>query len=453
VEWLMLRYLDDHLMAFLDSPWNVIGVALALFGFVLAYIWAPYLRLIFKSLRRNPLRTVLTGTATMLLVLVITLIWSVLWLLDLVTTERSKDFKAIVTERWQIPSQMPLSYERILEEGAAAKPGDVKPQNIMSWQFYGATLDAKKSRENLVFFFCVDPAKVLPMMDEFRDLSDEERALMEDAMRALQEDKRRIVLGRDCLKRINKQIGERMSLFSINYLGIDLDDCEIYQTLPEGRLTLFGLMHRDRLNNALDAYERKTGKPHPLARKSLNLVWMQIPDTVTYSQLADQIGSSSSFADPAVKIETASSGIAAFLDAYRDMLWGMRWLLVPAILVTLSMVIATAISISVRERRIEMAVLKVLGFGPNRIMLMVLAEAVLIGTVAGFVSAGGTWLFVNKVMGGLRLPIAFFPPFRIPIDALWWGPMIGGLTALAGSSVPAWSARGVRVAQVFAKLA
>ncbi len=449
----MWRYLDDRLMAFLDSPWNVLGVALFLFGVVLAFVWAPYLRLIFKSLRRNPLRTLLTGTATMLLVLVITMIWSVLWLLDLVTTERSKDFKAIVTERWQIPSQMPLSYERILQEGAAAKPGDVKPQDIMSWQFYGATLDSKKSRENLVFFFCVDPAKVLPMMDEFRDLNAEELALMQDAMRAIQEDKRRVVLGRDCLRRINKKVGERISLFSINYLGIDLDDCEIYAELPEGRLTLFGLMHRDRLNNALDAFEHKTGKPHPLARKCLNLVWLQIPDTATYNQLAEQIGGSSSFTDPAVKIETASSGIAAFLDAYRDMLWGLRWLLVPAILVTLSMVIATAISISVRERRIEMAVLKVLGFGPTRIMLMVLAEAVLIGTIAGFMSAGGTWLFVNKVMGGLRIPIAFFPPFRIPIDALWWGPTVGGLTALAGSSVPAWSARGVRVAQVFAKLA
>ena len=212
-------------------------------------------------------------------------------------------------------------------------------------------------------------------------------------------------------------------------------------------------MHRDRLNNALDAFERKTGKPHPLAKKSLNLVWMQVPDTATYNRLADQILNASSFTDPAVKVETASSGIAAFLDSYRDMLWGVRWLLVPAILVTLSMVIATAISISVRERRIEMAVLKVLGFGPNRIMLMVLAEAVVIGTVAGLVSAGGTWLFVNKVMGGLRVPIAFFPPFRIPLNALWWGPIVGGLTALAGSLVPAWSARTVRVSQVFSKLA
>ena len=66
-----------------------------------------------------------------------------------------------------------------------------------------------------------------------------------------------------------------------------------------------------------------------------------------------------------MKCETASSGIATFLEAYRDLIWGMRWLLAPAILVTLSLVISNAISISVRERRMELAVLKVLGFRPG----------------------------------------------------------------------------------------
>jgi putative ABC transport system permease protein len=443
---------DDYLMSFLDSPWNVVGVAGLLFLLVLATVYAPYVRLIFKTMRRNSLRTLLIAAATMMLVLVITLIWSVLWLLDLVMTERSKDFKAIVTERWQIPSQMPASYESALKDGAAAKPGDVKPQDWMTWSFYGATLDEKKTRENLVFFFCVDPAKVLPMMDDFRDMTPEEDRLMKDALEAMEKDHRRVLIGRDRLEAINKKVGERISLFSINYQGIDLDDCEIYAALPVGRLPLFGLMHRDRLTDALEAYKAKTGKAHPLATKSLNLVWLKVPDTATYNSLADQILASGSFTDPAVKIETASSGIAAFLDPYRDMLWGLRWLLVPAMLAVLSLVIATAISISVRERRVEMAVLKVLGFGPTQIMLMVLAEALLVGCLSGLLSAGGTYVIVNKVMGGFKFPIAFFPAFRIPIDAWWWGPAIGGLTALAGSLVPAWSARSVKVSQVFAKL-
>jgi putative ABC transport system permease protein len=448
----MSRTLDDYLMAFLDNPWNVVGAAVVLFLLVVAVVWSHYVRLVIKSLRRSPLRTMLMSLATFMLVMLITLVWSVLWLLDLVMTERSKDFKAIVTERWQLPSQMPYSYESSLKDGAASRKGDVKPQDYMTWSFYGGTLDERKAREDLVFFFCVDPGKVMDMMDDFRDLSPEDERVMRDALRAMEEDHRRIVIGRDRMEAINKKVGERIKLFSINYQGIDLDECEIYAVIPDGRLPLFGLMHRDRLSDALEAFKAKTGKAHPLAGKSLNLVWLKVPDTATYNRLADQILNAPYYTDPAVKIETASSGIASFLDPYRDMLWGVRWLLVPSVLVVLSLVIATAISISVRERRVEMAVLKVLGFGPTQIMLMILAEALIIGCLSGLVSAGGTYLFVNKVMGGFKFPIAFFPAFRIPTDAWWWGPILGGLTALIGSIVPAWSARSVKVSQVFAKL-
>src|SRR5689334_11963944 len=186
----MSSALDDYVMAFLDSPWNVLGVAVLLFLLVVAFVYTPYVRMVFKSLARNPLRTLLTGAATFLLVLIITLILSVLWLLDLVTTERSKDFKAIVTERWQLPSQMPYSYAASLKDGAASKPGDIRPQDHMTWQFYGGTLDEKKTRESLVFFFCMEPSKVLTMMDVSDHMTAQEEADLQTAVKALEEDPR-----------------------------------------------------------------------------------------------------------------------------------------------------------------------------------------------------------------------------------------------------------------------
>jgi putative ABC transport system permease protein len=213
-------------------------------------------------------------------------------------------------------------------------------------------------------------------------------------------------------------------------------------------------MNREYLNEALDEYPRShKGQKHPMADKSLNLVWLRVPDMAAYAQVADQIMSSPSYSSPAVKVETASSGIAAFLDAYRDLIWGMRWLLAPAILVTLSLVISNAISINVRSRRSEMAVLKVLGFAPRQILLLVLGEALVIGTLAGAFSTLATYLLVNKLMGGLKFPIAFFPAFFIPVSALWWGPVIGAATSLLGSIWPAASAATVKVNDVFSKVA
>jgi putative ABC transport system permease protein len=82
-------------------------------------------------------------------------------------------------------------------------------------------------------------------------------------------------------------------------------------------------------------------------------------------------------------------------------------------------------------------------------MVLVLAEAVLVGALAGFISSGLTYWIINVGLGGFKFPIAFFPAFKIPILALAWGPLLGGLTALGGSILPAWSARSVKVSEVF----
>jgi len=73
--------------------------------------------------------------------------------------------------------------------------------------------------------------------------------------------------------------------------------------------------------------------------------------------------------------------------------------------------------------------------------------------LAGLLSAAGSYLLFNKLLGGIALPIAWFQRFFIPQTAILWGIGIGALTAFLGSIVPAWSARSVRVADVFSKVA
>ena len=472
----MMQKLDGALMRFLDSPWNVVAAAAVLLAVLLAIVysnvWFFYLRLIVKSLFRNVVRSVLTSLATMVLVLVITLVWTVLSVLDMVTTEKSADFKAIVTERWQIPSQMPYAYASGLSDGGARKSDDVRPQDSMTWSFYGGSIDPnKRTRENIVFFFAMRPDKLMraerddkgdlvygkngkpkytSMMDGMDELTAQEIDDLDRACREMEKDPRKVVIGRERLAALQKKVGERMTVTSFNYPGIDLE-VDVIATFPPGRYDQSSLVNVDYLLNGLDAWKQKNGKPHPMADKCLNLVWLRVPDTDSFRKVADQVMDSPSFSSPAVKVETASSGVASFLDAYRDILWGVRWLFVPAVLITMAAVIANAISISVRERRTEMAVLKVLGFGPTQIMILVLGEAVLLGVLSGLLSAVLAYGAINA-NGGLKFPIAFFPAFRVPLACFWWGVMIGGGTALVGSILPAWSARSVKVAEVFAKI-
>src|SRR5437899_4225305 len=134
----------------------LIGGAAAAFVLAALVFWLfrKYFTFIFKSLSRNLVRTILASLATMVLVFVFTILWSVLAMLDNMTRERSRELRAIVSERYQVPSRMPLPYASTLAEGAARPdhPEDVKPEDSTSWQFYGGTQDiTKMTFEDFIF--------------------------------------------------------------------------------------------------------------------------------------------------------------------------------------------------------------------------------------------------------------------------------------------------------------
>jgi len=423
--------------------------------------------LILKNVGRNPLRSTLTAMGTMVLVFVVVMVWSVLWLLDLVTAEKKENLKGIVTERWSVPSRMPFAYAATLSEGAARNPGDVRPTDSMTWQFYPGTLDQKKlTRESMVFAIACEPDKLATMMEGLDSLSPKEAAVLKQGIERLKANRQGIILGYNHLANINRMIGDvrdtnvekligkRLKLYGIGgYKGLDLE-FDIEGVFPAGRYDNLGAFNRDYFMNAMDQYPlTHSGRKHLMADRNLNLIWLKVPDMQAFNRVNAQIEGAPFYQDPAVKCETASSGLAAMLEPLRDLIWGFRFLVAPACFVTLSLVIANGISISVRERRPELAVMKVLGFRPLQLLSMVLGESVRLGTVAGLASAALTYGVINWYFGGLRFPIGFFDRCFIPAAALWSGAAAGGGAALVGSFFPAWTARNVKPAEVFSKVA
>jgi len=59
-----------------------------------------------------------------------------------------------------------------------------------------------------------------------------------------------------------------------------------------------------------------------------------------------------------------------------------------AVTFTILLVVANTMSIAVRERRTEIAVLKTLGFSSRQVMGLVVAESVLIGVMGGALGIG-----------------------------------------------------------------
>jgi cell division protein FtsX len=89
----------------------------------------------------------------------------------------------------------------------------------------------------------------------------------------------------------------------------------------------------------------------------------------------------------------------------------------------MAVVISNAIGITVRERTKEIAVLKVLGFSPGQILVLILGEGLMLGICGGFFGVALPHLLVNYVFKGIRLPLGFFPIFFVPTRAYYWGPL------------------------------
>jgi putative ABC transport system permease protein len=411
--------------------------------------------LVLRSLIRSLLRTSLTYLAVFVLVFILTAVWSVLDFLSALTAQKDQNLKGIVTEKYQIPSQMKPSHLQGIKDMIAELPPDQRPDNvednIMTWAFVGGTLDPnKRTFQNSLFFFATEPEKILKMMPGLEDLTGEELDQIRKATAYMEKNPKAVVVGAERLRQLGKRVGDRMKLTSINYKDIEFD-FEIIAEFPAGsRWEQSAVMNRRYLDNELDAYKGRNGKEHPLADKCMNLIWVRLPSPKAFDTLSDKLSDPGKFS-PAIKMEIESSAYANFLSPYKTLISFLRYALAPGLLIITTLVASLVIGIGVRERRTEIAVLKVLGFRPWMVLGLVLGEALLIGTLSGFMATATAYSLVNA-LGGIPLPIGFFGKFFIPENALWWGPAIGAVTSLIGSILPSVTAYGIKASQVFSRV-
>ncbi|MBP3958845.1 ABC transporter permease [Gemmata sp. G18] len=449
------------LFAIEQGAWAVAGATGA---------FVPKLVLImFRGLRRSPLRTSLTYLALFVLTTVLVFLYTILTFINTVTTEKEANFKAILTHKTVIPSQMPpkhytefkrLALEELPKEYAKEYPGEpalvVRDQDVISWSFVGGTTDPKNMRpDNVLFMFCLEPEKILTMMDGLDDLTGDEKAQLEAGVKAMLANEQAIIVSKSRLKKLNKEVGQEIKLTGLNFPKMEFK-FDIIGVIPDGKYEGVGFMNK--------AYLEKLLKDKPadyvMQDKAVNLIWVKLPNRKAFDVLNRMVDPpanpppgqerrTSPFNSPALKMETASSGIGSWLDAYKDIFFGMKYILTPAMVAIMCLVIANAISIGVRERRTEMAVLKVLGFQPRHVLALVLGEAVLVGLMAGGMAAFLSWFGI----GNLKLQIAFFGAFIVPWEALVLGPLLGVVVSVLGSIGPALGAKNVKVAEVFARVA
>jgi putative ABC transport system permease protein len=123
-----------------------------------------------------------------------------------------------------------------------------------------------------------------------------------------------------------------------------------------------------------------------------------------------------------------------------------------AVSFTILLVTANTMSMAVRERRTEIAVLKTLGFSSGLVMCLIVAEAVLLGVLGGALGIGGSkaimWLLTNApgikdALAGIGLSSL---NLKLPVAAI--GFAVALFLGLAAGFVPAWGAYRAKITEM-----
>lgn len=255
----------------------------------------------------------------------------------------------------------------------------------------------------------------------------------------MQRERTGALVGPKLLKITGLKVGDRFEVSGRSHPGKDLA-FRIVGELPDGQWSS-SFFFRD------DYYQDATED-----RDGVGLMWLKVSTPEVGKRLAAEVERRYQHSRDQLRVETESAGVERLASRTSDIVAVIN-LVVTILLVDMIIILANSISITTRERRKEMAVLKVLGFQAGFIRSLVIGESMLVGLIGGGVGATLTYLtsWLNG-QGMLPYEIPFLVLFPVPPVFIAYGFLLGAAVGFLGSVVPAWGAPNVKVVDVFSKV-
>jgi len=135
---------------------------------------------------------------------------------------------------------------------------------------------------------------------------------------------------------------------------------------------------------------------------------VKVADSAKANEVADAIDANFANSPNETKTDTEAAFAASFVKQFGNIALIVS-LILGAVFFTILLVSGNTMAQSVRERISELAVLKTLGFEDKSVMTIVLAESVLIMLVGGVLGLAASWALVTYGMQGAGLPGLYLP--------------------------------------------
>ena len=315
--------------------------------------------LVLKHLRKNWIRTLSTVLAMSVCIFLVCVLQTVIAAVNFGLTAGSTR-RLVSRDYVSLANNLPISYKQKI----AAMPG-VTDTTIVTW-FGGIYRDPKNFFANLA----VEPEAFLRIYPEIMLPPDKKAAWLSDVRGA--------IIGRKLAERFGWKVGDHVQLESFippYRVGkpFDFQVDGIYDT-DEARYP--GTDLSSMYFNFKYLYEA-TGE-----RIGIGTLTVQIADPSQAGAVSKEIDQSFENSDNQTKTETEQAFRAGFVALAGNLALLLN-VIGMAVAFTILLVTANTMSIAVRERQQEIAVLKTLGFSSGLVMTLILSEALLLGAMGG----------------------------------------------------------------------
>jgi putative ABC transport system permease protein len=380
-----------------------------------------FVLLLIKNLGRNKLRTGLTGLAVLMLMAIYTFTFAVTDKVNRLIDAHSSQNRLMIREKWVMPSKFPVRY--VSKIAHVEGVDDWTP-----WNFYAGYLDDAGHMAQ----------GVATRIDNLREMHPGLENLDPALLEQMQHEKEAVLIGQAAMEQMNWKVGQKFTVMSFTHLGKNLE-FRVIGVLPSDLWSRNFFFRQD-------YYQEATGD-----KESVNLVWARVADANTAKRVSAEIEQLFENSREKLRVETESAGVGRLVGRTTALVNILNFV-VAVLLLDIVAVLANSISMTVRERRREVAILKILGFQPSFVLMMVIGEAVLVGAAGGVLGGGAAWLLATVNSAGL-LPtkIDFLLEFPVSLKFVFQGLLIGVLVGFLGSVIPAWSAQKISVIEAFSK--
>ena len=358
---------------------------------------------ILKNALRNKRRAMLSILSVAVSLFLLVLLLVALREITLPVEGAGAELRVAVRNKISIANLLPAKQLPIIEK----IPG-VEAVTPFTW--FGGKY---KGEQGMTFAqFAIDPKKLPGVFTELK--------MPADSYAAFEGERDACVIGKITADKYKMKVGDKISLESTVYpVTMEFKIVGIYAGTPDDRNMLF----------RQDYLDESSG-----LQGQVGMWWLKVKSAQEMPKVISAIDKTFENTSAEVRAESERAFQLSFIS-----MWGNIKLLVmlicSAVIFTLLHVSASTMSMAIRERFRELAILKAIGFRRRELFAFILAESFGLAAAGALIGVGGAYvLFTYGDVG--KMTNGIFPSFEVTSRIVGTGALVAAVLGIVASIMP-----------------